>query len=952
MELEEMIAIERKWQKAWDEQRLYEPAPDGGKKYYATYPYSYMNGLPHIGHAFTCLRVEFTSRYKRMRGYNVLFPFAFHCTGLPIVAAAARLRDREETQLRIMRDMDIQEEEIPKFADPVYWTSYFPKRWEDIMRRLGMSIDWSRKFITTSLNPTYDSFVKWQFTKLKEKEFVKIGSHPVIWCPRDNIPVGDHDRLRGEGETPTEYTLLKFRLEQDLFLLTATLRPETAYGQTNIWINPGIKYIVARSGDERWLLSEEAAVKLREQGYELKEESTIKGDELVGRSAYSFTMKRELPILPADFASPSKGTGVVSSVPSDSPDDYIALLDLKKIAKSGKSSKAVAAAVLSIEPVAIIDTPGYGTFPAKKAVEKHKIKNQEEAEKLNKAREEVYREGFYNGVMVKDLPEIGGLPVDKAREEVKVKLLNDGKAILMYEPSGEVICRCLTRCIVKIVQNQWFITYGDERWKELAHEATSGMTFYPTFLKKQFDNVIDWLKDWACVHHTGLGTSLPWADGWKIESLSDSTLYMAYYTISHRLGQERFVGRAMQNSFYDYVFLGVGESGKVAESAETSVEEIEAMRSEFLYWYPMDLRVSGKDLVGNHLTFAIFNHTAIFSKELWPKAYGVNGWITMSGSKMSKSVGNSLMLHAALEKYGADVTRLTEAYAGEGFDDPNWDEDFAETALRKLSQMSETAKSLWQMEEREEDEVDRWFRSTVAKLYDDYISRMDELLFKSSVKIALIDMQNVLKWYIRRNGGKINGLAARDFARLQLLMMAPFTPHICEETWQTLGQEGSICTAQLPEAGAYEIDEGAILREEYLEDVMKDVDEIVAVTGISPSKIYIYTAPKWMRDLLALELEGAKESAHRGTIISGIPKGSVEKFYRKLAMEKGQGKVQFRESISKGFDEKEFLETSVPFLERELKASIVVQQVGVEANQDPGKKSENAFPGRPAIFVA
>lgn len=951
MEPEEMFEIEKKWQKAWDKLHLFEPTPDRREKYFATYPYSYMNGLPHLGHAFTCLRVDFTSRYKRMRGYNVLFPFAFHCTGLPIVAAAGRIRDGEVKQLQIMRDMGIGEELIHRFADPVYWTEYFPKRWESIMRRLGMSIDWRRQFITTSLNPTYDSFVKWQFTKLKEKEFVREGSHPVIWCPKDNIPVGDHDRLRGEGETPTEYTLIKFKLADDLFLLAATLRPETAFGQTNIWINPETTYDVARVGKERWLLSHEALLKLSEQGYELIEDSTLSGLDIVGRSAYSYTMRKELPILPADFAVPTKGTGIVSSVPSDSPDDYIALSDLKKEAKSGKQSREFASAVLSIEPVEIIETPGYGRVPARKAIEKYKIKSQEEKEKLDKAREEVYREGFYNGVMVKELPEIGGMPVEKAREKIKSAMLAEGRALLMYEPSGEVVCRCLTTCIVKIVQNQWFLAYGDEGWKALAHEATAEMTFYPPFLKKQFDNVIDWLKDWACVHHTGLGTSLPWAGGWKIESLSDSTLYMAYYTISHRLGRSRFAGRALPDAFYDFVFLGKGEGGKIATMAGTSLEEVESMRKEFLYWYPMDVRISGKDLVGNHLTFSIFNHAAIFNKDLWPKAYGVNGWITISGSKMSKSKGNSLMLHEAIEKYGADVTRLTEAYAGEGFDDPNWDEDFAEAGLKKLTQMTEAVKSLWRAAERGEDDVDRWLRSTIGRLYLDYLSNMDELQFKSAVKIALIDMQNALKWYVRRCDGNLNGAATREFAMLQLLMMTPFVPHTCEEVWHSLGHEGSICTEQFPESESYESDEGALLREEYLEDVMKDVDEIVSVTGISPVRIYIYTADKWMRDLLRFEISGSKDGKQRAEITSGVSKGQVEKFYRKLAMEKGQGKVQLRESISRQFNEKEFLDSSRPFLQKELKAEIVIQRSGQEDMHDPGRRSENAFPGRPAIYV-
>lgn len=950
VDAEEMFRIEEKWQRRWAEEGLFSPKPDERNKYFATYPYSYMNGLPHIGHAFTCLRVEFTARYRRMKGYNVLFPFAFHCTGMPIVAAASRLREGEAGQIQIMKDMGIGDDEVGKFSDPVYWTQYFPERWESIMRRLGMSIDWSRKFLTTSLNPPYDSFVKWQFNLLKERNFVRKGSHPVIWCPKDNIPVGDHDRRSGEGETPSEYTLIKFRLDDGAYLLAATLRPETVYGQTNIWVNPETAYAVVVNGDEKWILSTEAVTKLSEQGYQLKPENTIQGTRLIGRRAYSFTMKADLPIFPAPFADPSKGTGIVSSVPSDSPDDYIALMDLKREAKAGKLTEAVAQEVEGVRVVEIIDTPGKGTLPAKWSVERLKIKSQADREKLDQAREEVYRDGFYKGIMLPKLPGIGGMPVEKARETVKTRLLSEGLAALMYEPSGEVICRCLTRCIVKIVDNQWFLAYGDPEWKAVAHRAVSEMEFYPEFLRKQFDNVIDWLKDWACVHHTGLGTSLPWDDGWKIESLSDSTLYMAYYTISDRLSRLEQASGGLDSSFFDYIFLGKHDAGAVAAKTGIPEDELASMRREFLYWYPLDLRISGKDLVGNHLTFAIFNHTAVFPEELWPRAYGVNGWITISGSKMSKSAGNSMYLHEAIERYGADVSRLTEAYAGEGFDDPNWDEDFAETGLRRLSQLHETAIALWNAEEEREDAVDAWLRARTGQLYRAYSDSMEALMFKSAVKTALIDMQNALKWYSRRKGGAYNGAVTREFARLQTLMMSPFTPHICEEIWQALGGRESVSLQQLPEPSEYPVSEEAVMREAYLEDVMNDVDEIVKVTGITPKKVYIYTAQKWQVDLLSLEAAGSGTQDRKGAT-RDVPRKSVERFYRKLATEKNQGKLQLRAKVSASIDETAFLRESMDFLSRELKAAVNVVSPEDKGGYDPGDKMGGAFPGRPAIYI-
>src|SRR5256885_11842834 len=59
------------------------------------------------------------------------------------------------------------------------------------------------------------------------------------------------------------------------------------------------------------------------------------------------------------------------------------------------------------------------------------------------------------------------------------------------------------------------------------------------------------------------------------------------------------------------------------------VEVIEGLRQEFAYWYPVDLRNTGKDLVQNHMTFCLFVHAAVFPKELWPRGYGVNGWVRL-----------------------------------------------------------------------------------------------------------------------------------------------------------------------------------------------------------------------------------------------------------------------------------------------------------------------------------
>lgn len=65
-------------------------------KYFANFPYPYMNGMLHLGHAFSLSKAEFMIRYKRLKGFNTLFPFSYHCTGMPISAAAKKIKKNLE----------------------------------------------------------------------------------------------------------------------------------------------------------------------------------------------------------------------------------------------------------------------------------------------------------------------------------------------------------------------------------------------------------------------------------------------------------------------------------------------------------------------------------------------------------------------------------------------------------------------------------------------------------------------------------------------------------------------------------------------------------------------------------------------------------------------------------------------------------------------------------------
>merc|ERR1712093_197288 len=97
----------------------------------------------------------------------------------------------------------------------------------------------------------------------------------------------------------------------------------------------------------------------------------------------------------------------------------------------------------------------------------------------------------------------------------------------------------------------------------------------------------------------------------------------------NELGKAKIRPEQMTHAVWDFVFLGkeLPESEKVDEAMKKSLTE---MRAEFLYWYPWNIRCSGRDLLQNHLTMTLYHHAAIFPKEQWPKGIRANGFMMLN----------------------------------------------------------------------------------------------------------------------------------------------------------------------------------------------------------------------------------------------------------------------------------------------------------------------------------
>ena len=117
------------------------------------------------------------------------------------------------TQFEILLKSGLPAADIPAFTEPEHWLRFFPPLGEADLRKFGLGTDWRRSFITTSANPFYDSFIRWQFNTLRARDKLGFGKRPTIYSVLDGQACADHDRASGEGVQPQEYTLIKVRLQ-------------------------------------------------------------------------------------------------------------------------------------------------------------------------------------------------------------------------------------------------------------------------------------------------------------------------------------------------------------------------------------------------------------------------------------------------------------------------------------------------------------------------------------------------------------------------------------------------------------------------------------------------------------------------------------------------------------------------------------------------------------------
>jgi leucyl-tRNA synthetase len=455
---------------------------------------------------------------------------------------------------------------------------------------------------------------------------------------------------------------------------------------------------------------------------------------------------------------------------------------------------------------------------------------------------------------------------------------------------------------------------------------------------------------------------------------------MAYYTVAKFITLHDLSGDNFNDAVFDYVFLGQSNANDVSKSCGLDPTLLESMKKEFDYWYPLDSRHSGRDLIWNHLTFMIFNHTAIFPRENWPQQIVVNGSVLMEEEvdgkvlirKMSKSLRNIIPIHDAIKTYGADAIRLSVLSSAEILSDAVFSERMAKSIGNRLERLytfaqevaSKNAKDTPQLQD-----IDRWMISQLQHRITRATAAMNLCRVRDAIQNSYFLLDQDVSWYLKRvesdkdNSERNETIAAvlHEVFDVWIRLLSPFAPYITEEIWQVLGREGYCSLAPWPTKAIDAVAADAVAMEDLLRKTIDDTQEILKVTNISPKRIVYYVAPKWATTVNTLILQMLKDGkSNQSEIMKAIFQNPEIKKYGKqvaklvpklLPTLKNLSPEMIEQKLKGHFDEFTTLKTAIPFIENTFSTTVEIYEADDPERYDPMKKANNAIPGRAAIFI-
>lgn len=952
---------EPRWQEAWKAAELPRAARhEGREKFYAIVAYPGPSGFLHVGHFRGLVYADALTRYHRMRGADVFFPTGIHASGLPAVTFAQKVKTRQPNTVRELELNQVDPALWPQLEEPEFAARFLGKNYLAVFQRMGLLIDESAYVVTT--DEDYRQFIRWQFHQLKRHGALVQKTHFAPVCPVCGpvaVDPSETDLSAGGTAEIIRYTTLPFRLDDGRVLLAATLRPETVYGATNVWIPDREPLVVWHHENRTYLVSRAGAERLVEQ-HGGRVGHPVPVGELLGKTATVPLVGSRVPVFASPIVEPQVGTGVVMSVPAHAPADALAIAHLPAKVRGELRAPPIILAVPPAGELSASERPlgeGPGT-PAERANRAAGAKALTDTAALHEATERLYRLEFVHGTMT--VPDLLGVPVAEARTKVEERLRRENLGFELQEFSEPVVCRNGHAVVIRRIPHQWFLRYSDPEWKEKTRAHVAGMTILPEGYGRDFPAVIDWIDDRPCTRRgRWLGTPFPFDPEWVIEPIADSTLYPAYYVIRRLVARHAIPVERLTLAFFDFVFLGEGPGEPTVERAIQ-----EEARAEFLYWYPLDLNIGGKEHRRVHFPPFVMTHVRLFPPELGPRSLLAHGWITTeTGEKLSKKDvsakgGPIPPIQEALERWGADTLRLQYVSSALPEFDVEWDPALADAAAVRLNDIERMVRES-RGDSAGEPELDRWFLSEMHGIVRGAGDAFRSLRLREAAELIYVRIPTLLRRYYARGG--VAGEATDRVGRAWTRMLQPITPHLAEEVGE--GRFPTLVALQpWPSPEEFPRSESAEEAERFLAQVEEDLRNVLRPIQehgeAVPDAALFYIAAPWKREVEAWVREGL-DRGESPTVASVMQRALA---HPETASHRGEIAAYVQRILpllrSEGgplpplLDEMGVLRAAEGYLVRRFGFREVSVHPEAEAESvDPMKRRERARPGRPAFYL-
>ena len=764
--------IEAKWQKRWEEARVFESDLDPAKpKYYVLEMLPYPSGTLHMGHMRNYTIGDVVARVKRMRGFNVMHPMGWDAFGLPAENAA-----------------------IKNHTHPRIWTNRNIEEFQKTLRRFGFSYDWRREISTCE--PEYYKWNQWFFLRMLEKGLAYRKKSRVNWCPKCCTVLANEQVVNGYCWRH-EDTLVETREIEQWFLRTTayaeqllddlklleggwpdrviamqrnwigrsegarvkfavadvsgaesievfTTRIDTIYGATALILaptHPLLPKLLVGSPVEAE--AEKKLAQIRLMSVKTEELATAEKEGFfTGRFVVNPFSGEKLPIWVGNFVLLEYGTGAVMAVPAHDQRDF-------EFCKKYD---------LPIRVVVAAQNPA-GATPS---VSGGRSSGQEPAEAFTEYGVSV-NSGEFSGLRTEVAKEKMAVFAETrgfGKKETVFRLKDWGVSRQRYWGTPIPVIYCEKDGVVPVPDRDLPVVLPPN--PNLTGEGASPLATTPEFV-----NV-------ACPKCGGPARR----ETDTMDTFVDSSWYFYRYCDPHNA-----------NAPYD--------SAKVK------------------YWFPIDQYIGGITHAILHLLYSRFwckvmRDLGLIEHSEPAARLFTQGMVLKGGTAMSKSKGNVVGAHEMADKYGADTGRLYTLFAAPPEKDLEWSEESIDGAWRFLNRVYRlierhasslrTAKATEAhasgMTEKEK-KLLRKAHQTLQRVTSDFETRWH---FNSAIALIMEFTNEIYAQEPLEEG--VRPEVRKELLELLTLMLAPMTPHIAEEMWAMLGHADGLWTAGWPTANA------------------------------------------------------------------------------------------------------------------------------------------------------